>query len=360
MEIENFNIYQVQIPFRFSFSKQWKKHKNSESIVIVLQSTSGLVGYGEGIFNYNIERHKSSEDIIQSFIDHTKHFGFPTFDSPQDIESYLEKLAQVCNAPSLSCALEIALLDLMGQCKETNVAKLLGVNENNAAHYSGILPIGPEQEYLKHLYQLKELEFKHIKLSVGHHNDERRLKQARKFLGNEVDIRVFVSNQWSHETTLEKLKIFEKYKIAAIEDPLLGDSLEGLNEISGHSAIPIVVDNALKREHDYRKLIQKLPAGANLIINLKISKIGGILSSIKLFDLAKTKKIKCQLGNHIGESAILSAAGKMLAHARPFKYVEAYYGKYFPDASINVDFPALNFAESKNYQETNGLGLQPH
>ncbi len=358
MEIDNFNIYQVHIPFRFSFSKQWNKHKNSESIVVVLKSTCGLVGYGEGIINYNLEELESSEDLIRNFILHLKEIGFPTFDAPVDIEYFINQLNEDSIAPSLICAIEIALLDLMGQCNETNVATLLGVTENNETHYSGILPIGPEQEYLKHLYQLKELEFKHIKISVGHHNDERRLQQARKFLGNDVDIRVFVSNQWDYQKTVSKIKLFESYGIAAIEDPVIGDSLSDMVEISALSNIPIIVDNPFHSALDYHNFINTLHTGTNIILNLKISKIGGILNSLNIFDLAQEKNIACQLGNHIGESAILSAAGKMLGHARPFKYVEAFYGKFFPDESINIEFPTLDFAKSNSYQETNGLGLQ--
>lgn len=47
--------------------------------------------------------------------------------------------------------------------------------------------------------------------------------------------------------------------------------------------------------------------------NLKISKLGGILSTLNVFELAQQHGVPCQLGSHFGESSLLSSAGALLA-----------------------------------------------
>ena len=51
--------------------------------------------------------------------------------------------------------------------------------------------------------------------------------------------------------------------------------------------------------------------------NLKISKLGGILRTLEIYQLAKEAGIPCQLGAHFGETSLLTAAGMLFASLTP-------------------------------------------
>ena len=61
---------------------------------------------------------------------------------------------------------------------------------------------------------------------------------------------------------------------------------------------------------DAKKLIE---AKACDIINIKISKCGGLLKSKEIRDFAESKNMPCQVGAHVGETDILGKAGKYFA-----------------------------------------------
>lgn len=47
--------------------------------------------------------------------------------------------------------------------------------------------------------------------------------------------------------------------------------------------------------------------------NIRISKNGGLLNAMRIYDLAKRNHVACQLGAQVGETAIISAAGRYFA-----------------------------------------------
>lgn len=358
MEIANYCVYHVRIPFKSAIRNNLKIAEFSDSIVIVLKSTSGLSGYGEGIPDKPLYPGKSSKELIQNLISYLKEVGFPDFESIEDIKEYVRELSTSCAASSLACAMELALLDLMGQYQGYSASRLLGLSKSYPVKYTAILPSLPEKQYLKYLYQLKELESSHIKIKVGLDNDKKRLEQARQFLGDEVDIRVYANNTWNIEAAITKISALEKYNISVVEDPLISDDLNTVFTLTKKVNIPIMIDrrmNGLKQSLDF---ILNLSHPSRLMFNLKISKVGGILNALRIFDLASAYGIKCQMGSHFGESAILNAAGKILAHARPFVYVEGYYGKYFIDRKNNRQNTNFGGKVKKMPQLNAGFGLQ--
>jgi L-alanine-DL-glutamate epimerase-like enolase superfamily enzyme len=49
------------------------------------------------------------------------------------------------------------------------------------------------------------------------------------------------------------------------------------------------------------------------IFNLRISKNGGLINALRLYNIAKKAGIRCQLGAQVGETSLLSSAGRILA-----------------------------------------------
>ena len=69
--------------------------------------------------------------------------------------------------------------------------------------------------------------------------------------------------------------------------------------------------------------------GACDLFNLRLSKCGGFIPSLRLAQFARAHGLGCQLGCQVGETAILSAAGRhFAASVGGLRYVEGSYDRH--------------------------------
>ncbi len=65
------------------------------------------------------------------------------------------------------------------------------------------------------------------------------------------------------------------------------------------------------------------------LFNIRLSKCGGVIPSLRLVQLARQHGLGCQLGCQVGETAILSAAGRHFATSvGGLRYLEGSYDRY--------------------------------
>ena len=63
------------------------------------------------------------------------------------------------------------------------------------------------------------------------------------------------------------------------------------------------------------------------LFNLRLSKCGGFIATLRLAQFARKQGLGYQLGCQVGETAILSAAGRHFASGvRDIRYLEGSYG----------------------------------
>jgi muconate cycloisomerase len=65
------------------------------------------------------------------------------------------------------------------------------------------------------------------------------------------------------------------------------------------------------------------------MVNVRISKCGGLLGALRVIETARKRGLAVQLGAQVGESCILSAAGALLAAGTPgFRWREGCFGTH--------------------------------
>ena len=70
----------------------------------------------------------------------------------------------------------------------------------------------------------------------------------------------------------------------------------------------------------------KRRSGTCDLFNIRLSKCGGFIPSLRLVQLARRHGLGCQLGCQVGETAILSAAGRHFASSvADLRYLEGSY-----------------------------------
>jgi muconate cycloisomerase len=85
-----------------------------------------------------------------------------------------------------------------------------------------------------------------------------------------------------------------------------------------------VVDESLRTVAEARTLVR---LGACNAFNIRVSKCGGLLNSLRIARIARESGLTCVVGAQVGESGILSAAGRHLAAAIAPRYVEGSAGR---------------------------------
>jgi L-alanine-DL-glutamate epimerase-like enolase superfamily enzyme len=132
----------------------------------------------------------------------------------------------------------------------------------------------------------------------------------RSLFGDHLDMRIEANGKWSKEQAISHIEKLKRFNISGVEQPVAAGDIEGLREIRNKTGIPVIVDESMCNLSDAKKLIE---AKACDIINIKISKCGGLLKSKGIRDFAESKNIPCQVGAHVGETDILGKAGRYFA-----------------------------------------------
>lgn len=354
MKLKQIKLLSLQIPLCMPIKHYLAERTHSENLVVQVETDSGVIGFGEGI-----PRQYVTGEITESSLRLLKDHLVPELNGfhpsgPPDLIEVLAKLLSEDNraqAPAACCALELAILDAAGKTWGQSVAQMLG-GEDQPLIYSAVIPMMSYPSFHRLLHLIRDMEMCYVKIKVGNERDTEILSVAREILGTKVDIRVDANGAWSNEEAKKRIEEMMPYGISAVEQPVPKEDILGLRRLSEQVEIPIIVDESLCLERDAENLVSQ---NACQIFNLRLSKCGGILGANRLYEIAQKYAIAAQLGCQVGETGILSAAGRQLASNKKFLYLEGSYSSYLLKDDI-VNEP-VEFGPGGVAQPLTGHGL---
>ncbi|MEL6251479.1 MAG: enolase C-terminal domain-like protein [Bacteroidota bacterium] len=356
MQIKLVHIYRVRIPFSFSVDHNLKKRTCSESLVLSLHTEHAQIGYGECTPRTYVTGERT-EAVWNSFQEIIRHWPMPQIRRLEDIFDFCKKLEENFAMPSLVCAWEMALLDLWGKHQELPMATLLGGEENFEPQYSAVLPMLPRLKLEHWLKKIASLNLAHIKIKVGHKGGLDDLALARMIMGPDVDIRIDANRAWSLEEASQKLEEFQPFQISCVEEPLQADEIGLLSKLAQRTDIPLLLDESLCHKEELLFYLNEMSPDS-FLVNLKISKLGGLSKCSEIYRLAHSHGVNCQLGCHVGETAILSAAGRIFAQHHQLKYLEGSFAPFFMEDDIAHQPIFFSSRGKADWIDGNGLGIE--
>jgi muconate cycloisomerase len=222
------------------------------------------------------------------------------------------------------CALELALLDAAGKHFGCSVATWLPEPADHVT-YDAVIPFASPRKLALLAAAARALRIEQVKLKVGGdlERELRSVELLRRLLGSGADIRVDANCAWNADEALTAIGRLRAFGISCIEQPVPGDDLEGLVRIARAVDEPIIVDESLRTAEEGRELAA---AGACDAFNIRVSKCGGLLPSAELAQIAASAGLFTVVGAQVGESGILSSAGRHLAAAIRPRYLEGSGG----------------------------------
>ncbi len=361
MQIEKIRIYDVNIPFCRVIKHGLFTRSKTENIIIVLQDSSGNKGFGEGTpRDYVTGEHLnqcliSAGKLAKKLLDHK----FESFDDVKTSLVEIGKSAEATTSPAAYCAMETALLDLWSRIKNKPLWKLFRADESSdALFYSGVIPyFGHEKELLQFIEQIKKIELRSVKVKiVDLENGISQLKLIRQKMGSAIDIRIDANAAFRADEAIRFINRAKPIKLSAVEQPVPKFDLKGLKEVSRSSDIPIIADESMYTSEGPFYLIDNDICHG---LNIRLSSCGGIFKALELYQRACTKNMTVVIGAHVGETAILSFAGRNFAVICPERrYLEGSFSRYVLKEDLvpeNIAFGVEGYAPIPNRR---GLGIE--
>jgi muconate cycloisomerase len=253
---------------------------------------------------------------------------------------------------SARCGLELAILDCWLKTAAVSLSTVMPPRKQEVV-YSGVISTGSVERAVTLARKMRLGGLRQLKIKVGDELDESRVAAVREAVGADCSLRIDANGAWDMATASSKLERLARHDIESCEEPLGRARRGDLPALSERSPIPIMVDESLVTEEDARELLEQRGCHA---FNLRLSKLGGVLPCLRLAREAAAYGVWCQLGSHVGETAILAAAGRHLAlHLDELRFVEGSFGSLL--LSEDIASPSIKFGHGGRASGLRGDGL---
>ena len=227
------------------------------------------------------------------------------------------------------------------------------VEHGDSLGNSGIISAGSTAEVRGYAQRCRAAGFTQVKMKVGGVGDVDRVRRVRDVLGPSVSLRLDANAAFRPETAIRFAESVADCDIDSLEQPIPRGAPAVLARLRRACPIPIVADESVVTMADARALIA---ADAVDAFNLRVSKCGGILPTIKMADAAREAGVGIQLGCQVGETALLSAAGRhVAAHSPDLRFIEGSYGTHLLVEDVAVE--DLTFGPGGRAPGLTGTGL---
>jgi L-Ala-D/L-Glu epimerase len=318
MKIDSIKIYSIALPFLMNFPHSLKMGPSSakaNNIVVEIVADSEMIkGYGEGAPRDYVTG-KNQEGAFDTLRDLIKGGAFPWEPvKVTDIWNFVDQLAHIKKHNPLVCALEMALLDALGKAQKRNILDFFSHEFYCSKIYYGCaFPITGQEKLVELGRLFKNLKINKLKLKMGKEweKNQAALKIIHKMYGDNYDLKIDVNGAWDETLALRHLEDLNRYKVKVVEQPMMPDhpALAGFFKALHEYNIILMADESACTYSEVEKLRKE---GYYKMINVRLSKMGGFRRSLKIIDFLRKQQLSFQIGCHLGESGILSAAGRVL------------------------------------------------
>jgi L-Ala-D/L-Glu epimerase len=363
--IESVNIYQLRIPFQQAFSHALHSREESDAVIVKVTDTDGRSGFGESLPRSYVTG-ETTESMIARIREHLapKIFsetfapGWETFEYLQSVmrdwSRSDDRNTSIVAWNAAFCAVELALLDWSLRADASSLADFLPPVRYEVV-YSGVLSADAPAHAAALAQRMTRLGISQIKVKVGTPDDIARLEAVRKAVGDKVELRADANGAWSADDAVEQLRRLAPFNLQAIEQPVRADDLVGLQRVRDESGISVMADESLVTLEQARRLIELRACD---LFNIRISKCGGISGSLAIAELAQEAGIKIQVGAQVGETGILSAAGRSFAaHVPVLAFAEGSFGTWLLTEDVTFENVAFGYGGRAPLLRTRGLSV---
>lgn len=371
LTISRLTLFQPRIPMRQKFRHATAERCVSEPLIVAIELADGTTGFGE-----THPREYVTGETMNSAINAIRKTFLPLLveTRPGNFGEAIEAAAGLPLADEAGncitaarAAIELAMLDAYSRAYGRSIESIAGwvaeqwlgpPGSRDTCRFSGVISSGRPARAARAVRMMRLGGLRQFKLKVGDADDDARVNAVIAALGSSVSrgktsLRLDANGAWSLKEATERLTRWEALPIASVEQPLPKGDIEDWVTLASETNLPLMADESLVTPEDAQSLIAY---GAASWFNIRISKNGGLIPALRLALIAHESNVDLQLGCMVGETSILSAAGRVFLQLVPdVEFAEGSFGKFLLEKDV-VKRP-LRFGFGGRWQTIKGPGL---
>ena len=362
MQIHKINLFSIILPFVGDFSHSLKTGDSAANVIAeVVCHGDGPKGYGEAAPRPYVTG-ETPQSVLTRLMLLIQRPDFPwDLEDISQIRAFVAALPADKTQNAALCAIETALLDALGKSQGVSILEYFPKSHRTdnvvygaAIHLGSTEIIGERSRIIKRL-GIRQIR---IKMDRDFHRNSRTIETVLSILGPDCDLRIDVNGAWDDELTLKHIPLLKANPVKVVEQPLDPES-PALTEFAAEmktNNIRLMADESACALPD---LHQILADGFYDMINVRLSKCGGFHRSLAIIDFLRSHGLYFQIGCQLGESGLLSAAGRALALlCRDALYVDGSYDKFLLKENITIDNVSFNAGGLAGPLTGPGLGVR--
>lgn len=373
MRIAKLTVFHVRIRLKKPIRHASHTRSETDSLVARCELDTGAVGWGEGLPRDYV----TGETIDTAFTqvqdtDWGAQLG-GSFANLTEAISFCDQIHPLrpregvrdCFGNSLRCALELSLLDAAARAEgvplshvTTLVPETIAIAKpRDAVQYSGAITTSGQWGQCIKAWKMRLFGFQQVKVKVGAADvdDADALRRIRRIVGPNIDLRLDANEAWTCDNLEEKLAPLLPFDVTSLEQPVPHAEVEGLAKLRSQIPIPLMLDESLCSASDGQRAIEQ---GLCDLFNLRLSKCGGFLPSLRLAAMAHRAGLGYQLGCQVGETGILSAAGRHFATSvDQIRYLEGSYDGFLVRERLTKENLTIGYGGKAPALTQPGLGI---
>jgi len=328
MRVAEMSAMIVRLRLRKEFKHASFVRSYSDNFIVRCRLVDGTIGWGEGIPRDYVTGESADGAMEQIAATDLRSQLSEDCDCWADVIEMCDRYQPAvagddkrgCMANAHRCAVELSLLDAFGKQFGSSVREVTRTIsdagriaiESSQVQYSSAISSGSPRKEIRSSLAMRIYGFGHCKVKVGMQpdDDSSRLRRMRRWVGAKMDLRVDANEAWSADEVERRIERLEPFGISCVEQPVLHADVASLASVRRNVRTPLMLDESLTSVFDARRAIEDETCD---LFNIRLSKCGGFLNSLRLAAMAHSAGLGYQLGCHPGESGILSAAGRHFA-----------------------------------------------
>ncbi len=307
--IDNCEVLRIRIPLNLVFAISLGNQEFYDGIIVKLNSVS-ITGYGEAETIAEITG--ETPDVLFNIV--TGILSMLNGKKFEGIEDLSELINHYCYGNTAAkSAVDMAFYDLLGKSLGVHVVKITGGNFKPRMT-SLTIPIGTKEESLALLEKYQDSGASIIKIKLGKDVDSDiiRIKYIAEHLRDGVRFFADANQGYNLRNAIKISGILQRYEAVFFEQPMNRLDLNGARELRHKSGLPVMLDESISSPMDVMNAIRMDAAD---MINVKLSKSGGIHQAIKALTVAQAAgmdaMVGCMLESKLGIAASLVVANSV-------------------------------------------------
>jgi len=323
MKVDRVVVRMIRVPIRMT-----RKHgvgdisSSVTNVILEIGTDSGLTGWGEAspwtVFTGTAEASAAAIDVYFRPL----LLGADPF-AVNDLMQRCDRT--VFGHGDAKAAVEMALLDLVGQALGAPIHRMLG----GAVRMEIPLSVSiADPDFAADLDLAKRVHAEGIRLFkvktgfTSHATDLKRLEALRQAFGDDMDLRVDYNQGLEAWDAIRQLKDVEAFRPTFIEQPVPRDRLDAMAAITAAIDTPILADESVFTPAEAIRLVRERAADG---VSIKIMKSGGILPARRIAEIAEAGGLAAYGGTMFEGGIALSAGMHLVAATRNISLGAEFY-----------------------------------